>query len=112
MKTLKTTMFVTACMAMMCACTDQSTLDENQGSNESNELVELKINPSIALTRAAVTGTEGSALENIAVYSSGTENNYAIYEYSNGGGSGSGSWSAKSGAGNIYLSKKEVTIFA
>ena len=108
MKTLKTTMFVTACMAMMCACTDQSTLDENQGSNESNELVELKINPSIALTRAAVTGTEGSALENIAVYSSGTENNYAIYEYS----SSPGGWGAKSGAGNIYLSKDPVTIFA
>ncbi len=108
MKTLKTTMFVTACMAMMYACTDPSTLDENQGSNESNELVELKINPSIALTRAAVTGTEGSALGSIAVYSSGTENNYAIYEYS----SSPGGWGAKSGAGNIYLSKKEVTIFA
>ncbi len=108
MKTLKTTMFVTACMAMMCACTDQSTLDENQGSNESNELVELKINPSIALTRAAVTSENGSDLGSIAVYSSGTENNYAIYEYS----SSPGGWGAKSGAGNIYLSKDPVTIFA
>jgi len=107
MKTLKTTMFVTACMAMMCACTDQSTLGENQGSNESNELVELKINPSIALTRAAVTGTEGSALGSIAVYSSGTENNYAIYEYTDGGSS----WGAK-GSDKIYLSKDAVTIFA
>lgn len=107
MKTLKTTMFVTACMAMMCACTDQSTLGENQGSNESNELVELKINPSIALTRAAVTGTEGSALGSIAVYSSGTENNYAIYEYTDGGSS----WGAK-GSDKIYLSKEAVTIFA
>ena len=108
MKTLKTTMFVTACMAMMCACTDQSTLDENQGSNESNELVELKINPSIALTRAAVTGTEGTVLENIAVYSSGTENNYAIYNYPKEGSS----WAATGEDNKIYLSKKGVTIFA
>jgi hypothetical protein len=108
MKTLKTTMFVTACMAMMCACTDQSTLDENQGSNESNELVELKINPSIALTRAAVTSENGSDLGSIAVYSSGTSNNYAIYEYSDG----SSSWGAKGEDKKIYLSKEAVTIFA
>jgi hypothetical protein len=107
MKTLKTTMFVTACMAMMCACTDQSTLDENQGSNESNELVELKINPSIALTRAAVAGTDGKVLENIAVYSTGTENNYAIYNYPENGSS----WGVK-GSDKIYLSKDAVTIFA
>ena len=104
MKTLKTTMFVTACMAMMCACTDPSSLGENQGSDESNELVELKINPSIALTRAAVTGTEGSALENIAVYSTGVSNNYAIYNYNS-------SWKA-TGSDKIYLSKDAVTIFA
>ena len=108
MKTLKTTMFVTACMAMMCACTDPSTLGENQGSDESNELVELKINPSIALTRAAVTGTEGSVLENIAVYSSGTENNYAIYNYPTNGSS----WAATGEDNKIYLSEDNVTIFA
>ena len=104
MKTLKTTMFVTACMAMMCACTDQSTLDENQGSNESNELVELKINPSIALTRAAVTSENGSDLGSIAVYSTGVSNNYAIYNYNS-------SWKA-TGSDKIYLSKDAVTIFA
>ena len=108
MKTLKTTMFVTACMAMMCACTDQSTLGENPGSDESNELVELKINPSIALTRAAVAGTEGKVLKDIAVYSSGTENNYAIYNYPQSGSS----WAATGDDNKIYLSRDAVTIFA
>lgn len=85
--------------------------DQNAGTTENNEPVELQISPKVVLTRAVVDGTDFPNGTSIGVYATGDDytdaksNNYAVYTLSGS------TWS--SGAGDkIFLTNAAATIYA
>lgn len=109
----KTMVLLAIYMAGMCGCSN-----EHEEENVSNKLVELAVNPSIIQTRATngegvQPGTDGNALESIAVYANNTTtnattNNFAIYTYN----SGSSKWESSNASNKIFLSNEDATIYA
>lgn len=85
--------------------------DQNAGTTENNEPVELQISPKVVLTRAVVDGTEFPNGTSIGVYATGADytdaksNNYAVYT------SSSGAWSS-SAANKIFLTNAAAKIHA
>lgn len=109
----KTMVLLAIYMAGMCGCSN-----EHEEENVSNKLVELAVNPSIIQTRATngegvQPGTDGNALESIAVYANNTTtnattNNFAVYTYN----SGSSKWESSNASNKIFLSNEDATIYA
>lgn len=87
--------------------------DQNTGTTEQNEPVELKISPRVTLTRGVVDGTAFPDQTPIAVYAEGSDytgsNNYAVYK--NGSGGSNGTWTSTAD-GKIYLTNAPATIYA
>ena len=85
--------------------------DQNTGTAENNDPVELRISPRVTLTRGVVDGTAFGSGATVAVYAEGTDytadksNNYAKYKYS------SSAWNSD-GSDKIYLTNAEATIYA
>lgn len=85
--------------------------DQNTGTAENNDPVELRISPRVTLTRGVVDGTAFADGTTVAVYAEGTDytadknNNYAKYKYS------SSTWKSD-GSDKIYLTNAEATIYA
>lgn len=85
--------------------------DQNTGTAENNDPVELWISPRVTLTRGVVDGTAFADGTTVAVYAEGTDytadksNNYAKYKYS------SSAWNSD-GSDKIYLTNAEATIYA
>ena len=85
--------------------------DQNTGTAENNDPVELRISPRVTLTRGVVDGTAFADGTTVAVYAEGTDytadksNNYAKYKYS------SSAWNSD-GSDKIYLTNAEATIYA
>lgn len=85
--------------------------DQNTGTAENNDPVELRISPRVTLTRGVVDGTAFADGTTVAVYAEGDDyttakgNNYAKYKYS------SSAWNSD-GSDKIYLTNAEATIYA
>ena len=85
--------------------------DQNPGTAENNDPVELRISPRVTLTRGVVDGTAFADGTTVAVYAEGADytsdksNNYAKYKYS------SSAWNSD-GSDKIYLTNAEATIYA
>lgn len=85
--------------------------DQNTGTAENNDPVELRISPRVTLTRGVVDGTAFADGTTVAVYAEGADytsdksNNYAKYKYS------SSAWNSD-GSDKIYLTNAEATIYA
>lgn len=85
--------------------------DQNTGTAENNDPVELRISPRVTLTRGVVDGTAFADGTTVAVYAEGTDytsdksNNYAKYKYS------SSAWNSD-GSDKIYLTNAEAKIYA
>lgn len=85
--------------------------DQNIGTAENNDPVELRISPRVTLTRGVVDGTAFADGTTVAVYAEGDDyttakgNNYAKYKYS------SSAWNSD-GSDKIYLTNAEATIYA
>lgn len=85
--------------------------DQNTGTAENNDPVELRISPKVTLTRGVVDGAAFADGTTVAVYAEGTDytadksNNYAKYKYS------SSAWNSD-GSDKIYLTNAEATIYA
>lgn len=97
-KQIGTTGLLVFCMAMMCACSNE--VNELQN----NEPVELKISPTLTMTRGVVSGTDATKIpDGIKVYAKGTGYGATptIYTYSS-------SWSSVT---PIYLSNSAATIY-
>ena len=71
--------------------------DQNTGTAENNDPVELRISPRVTLTRGVVDGTAFADGTTVAVYAEGTDytadksNNYAKYKYSSSAWNSDGS---------------------
>ena len=105
-KQIMTIGWVMAYMAVLCGCTN------NEDTEDTNRLMELNVNTSIALTRAVETGTAFANGQSIAVYAHNTttnagSNNYAVYTFATNGSK----WTAD-GSDKIYLSAEPATIYA
>lgn len=85
--------------------------EQNTGTAENNDPVELRISPRVTLTRGVVDGTAFADGTTVAVYAEGADytsdksNNYAKYKYS------SSAWNSD-GSDKIYLTNAEATIYA
>lgn len=85
--------------------------DQNTGTAENNDPVELRISPRVTLTRGVVDGTAFADGATVAVYATGDDytsdksNNYAVYTYGSG-------WSNSDTGNKIYLTNKAATIYA
>lgn len=85
--------------------------DQNTGTAENNDPVELRISPRVTLTRGVVDGAAFADGTTVAVYAEGTDytadknNNYAKYKYSNS------TWKSD-GSDKIYLTNAEAKIYA
>lgn len=97
------------CMLLAVGCDNNTTPEV-----ESNEPIELQINPTVALTRGVIQGGSGNGFkenDQIAVYATGddysTSNNYALYKLQSGGSS----WAVE-GSDKIFLTNKAATIYA
>lgn len=99
------------CMLLAVGCDNNTTPEV-----ESNEPIELQINPTVALTRGVIQGGSGNGFTTagttVAVYATGDDytssNNYAVYTLQDGGG-----WSNVASDDNkIFLTSKAATIYA
>lgn len=97
------------CMLLAVGCNNNTTPEV-----ESNEPIELQINPTVALTRGVIQGGEGNGFKEnaqIAVCATGddysTSNNYAVYKLQSDGSS----WAVE-GDDKIFLTNKPATIYA
>ncbi|MCD8080853.1 MAG: fimbrillin family protein [Bacteroides sp.] len=99
------------CMLLAVGCDNNTTPEV-----ESNEPIELQINPTVALTRGVIQGGSGNGFTTagttVAVYATGDDytssNNYAVYTLQDGGG-----WSNVASDNNkIFLTSKAATIYA
>ena len=101
------------CMMLAMGCESNDAAEA-----ENNEPVELRISPTVAVTRSAIqggtqNGTGANVMQNVVVYATGTDytadksNNHAVYtQKSDGSG-----WE-NNGASKIYLTNAEATIYA
>lgn len=96
------------CMLLAVGCDNNTTPEV-----ESNEPIELQINPTVALTRGVIQGGTDNgfpANTSISVYATGTTygdgNNFAVYTLS------SSSWGNSDATNKILLSNEEATIYA
>lgn len=85
--------------------------EQNTGTAENNDPVELRISPRVTLTRGVVDGAAFGSGATVAVYATGDDytgdkgNNYAVYTYGSG-------WSNSDTGNKIYLTNKAATIYA
>lgn len=85
--------------------------DQNTGTAENNDPVELRISPRVTLTRGIVDGTAFGSGATVAIYATGEDytsaksNNYAVYTYGSG-------WSNDDTNNKIYLTNAAATIYA
>lgn len=96
------------CMLLAVGCDNNTTPEV-----ESNEPVELQINPTVALTRGVIQGGSDHGFADntsISVYATGTSytdgNNYAVYTLS------SSNWGNTDTSNKILLSNEKATIYA